>query len=268
MKFKHLTMSALLSTLCLFAGNGFAGEQIMVDKDEYEQMKNAIKILMQERNQNQQAVDEAKEAAQAAAESAKQANETAEEASEVAEAAAEAAESPILEGLANVSLGGYGEVHYNNYKADDSDSTNFQGGDEFDEFDIHRFVMFFGYSFTDDLRFYSEFEIEHGGVESDGDPLGGEVEIEQAFIEWDFAEETSILGGVFLIPVGILNETHEPDTFYGVERNNIEAIITPATWWAVGTKLTHTFSDAGFKIEAAAHSGLEIPTTGGEALTA
>ena len=253
MKLKHLTMGAALSISCLLAGNGVAGEQIMVDKDEYEQMKNAIKILMQERNQNQQAVKEAKQAAEAAAESAKQASETAEEATEVAEAAAEAAESSssALEGLANVTLGGYGEVHYNNYDAEDS-------ARDLDEFDIHRLVTFFGYKFTDNLRFYSEVEIEHGGVEADGDPLDGELEIEQAFIEWDFAQNSSALGGVFLLPVGILNETHEPDTFYGVERNTVENIIIPSTWWAVGAKLAHTF-DSGFKIEGAVHSGLEIP---------
>ena len=84
MKFKPLTLGAVLSISCLFTGNGIAGEKIMVDKEEYEQMKNAIKILMQERNQNHQAVQDAKDAAQAAAESAKQASETAEEATEVA----------------------------------------------------------------------------------------------------------------------------------------------------------------------------------------
>lgn len=251
MKPKALVIGILLVFSLFFPLSGFAeGEKIMVDKEEYEQLKAAVKFLMSEQEENQKAVEEAKQAAA--------------EATEVAEAAVEAAESPILEGLEGISIGGYGEVHYNNYKADDSDSTNFQGGNEFDELDIHRFVLFFGYQFNDYLRFYSEVEIEHGGVEPDGDPLGGELEIEQAFIEWDFAENTSALGGVFILPVGILNETHEPDTFYGVERNNVENIIIPSTWWAVGTMLTHRF-DAGLKLEVAAHSGLEIPTTGGSA---
>jgi len=258
MKIKQFSLGLLVSLAVLFSSNGFAGEQIMVDKEEYEQLKQAVKFLMSEREANQQAVEDAKSAAEDAAASAQAASETAEEATEVAEAAAEAAESPILEGLANVSIGGYGEVHYNNLSADDDANDK-------DEFDIHRFVLFFGYQFTDNLRFVSEFEIEHGGVEADGDPLGGEVEIEQAYIEWDFAENTSVLGGVFLLPVGILNETHEPDTFYGVERNNIEAIITPATWWAVGSMVTHRIPEAGIKLEAAVHSGLEIPTAGGSA---
>ena len=270
MKISQFSFGLLAWITVLFSSTAFAGEKIMVDKEEYEQLKAAVKFLMSEREANQQAVQDAKKTAEDAAASAQAASETAEEATEVAEAAAEAAESPILEGLANVSIGGYGEVHYNNYKADDSSSTSFSNtnlgnsDDEFDEFDIHRFVLFFGYQFTENLRFYSEIEIEHGGVENDGDPLDGELEIEQAFVEWDFADNSSILAGVFLLPVGIMNETHEPDTFYGVERNNVEAIITPATWWAVGSKLTHRF-DNGFMLEGAIHSGLRIPTMGSSA---
>ncbi len=257
MKIKQLTLGALVSVAILASGNGFAGEQVTVDKEEYEQLKAAVKFLMSEREENQKAIQEAQQAVVDAAASAKVATDNAEEATQVAEAAAEAVESPLFEGLQNISIGGYGEVHYNNLEAEDDSRDK-------DEFDIHRFVLFFGYQFTDKLRFYSEFEIEHGGVESDGDPLGGEVEIEQAYIEYDFNDNTNVLGGVFLLPIGILNETHEPDTFYGVERNNVENVITPATWWAVGSKLTYVF-DAGFKIEAAVHSGLEIPTTGGSA---
>ena len=257
MKIKQLVLGILVSTTVLVSGNGFASDQVTVDKTEYEQLKEAVKFLMSEREDNQKAVQEAKQAAEDAAASAKVATENAEEATQVAEAAAEAVESPLLEGLQNLSIGGYGEVHYNNLDAEDDKNDK-------DEFDIHRFVLFFGYEFADNLRFFSEFEIEHGGVQSSGDPLGGEVEIEQAYIEYDFNNSTSVLGGVFLLPIGILNETHEPNTFYGIERNNVENVITPSTWWAVGSMLTYVF-DAGFKLEAAVHSGLKMPTTGSKA---
>lgn len=247
---RAIIRNILCSAALFTSGPGIAGEKVMVDKEEYESLKAAVQFLMGEREENKKQVEEAKQAAEDAAISAKVATENAEEATEVAEAAAEAAESPILEGLENVSIGGYGEVHYNNLDARESDR-------DVKEFDLHRFVLFFGYQFTDNLRFYSELEIEHGGVEADGDPLDGEVEVEQAFIEWDFAENTSALGGVFLIPTGIINETHEPDTFYGVERNAVENVIIPATWWEVGAMVTHRF-DNGIKLEAAAHSGLEI----------
>jgi hypothetical protein len=257
MKLKQLLVITLFGLMIFTAGSGFASDKIMVDKEEYEQLKAAVKFLMDEREANKQAVEEAKQAAEAAAVSAQEASEVAEEATEVAveatevaEAAAEASENPLLEKFENLSIGGYGEVHYNNWSAEDS-------ANDVDEIDIHRFVLFFGYSFTDNLRFFSEFEIEHGVA---GEDKNGEVEVEQAYIEYDFNESTSALGGIFLLPIGFLNETHEPETFYGVERNTVENIIIPTTWWEAGAMITHRI-DPGFEINAAMHSGLEIPTT-------
>jgi len=120
----------------------------------------------------------------------------------------------VAEWVNKTSVGGYGELHYNNL------DNKKDGGSDKDEADLHRFVLFFGHQFTDDVRFFSELEVEHGFVAdtADGD-TSGEVEVEQAYIEWDYAENHSAKIGQFLVPVGIMNETHEPDTFYGVERN-------------------------------------------------
>ena len=156
----------------------------------------------------------------------------------------------IEENLAEIStskttVGGYGELHYNNIE--DTESIDF-----------HRFVMFFGHEFTDSIRFFSELEVEHA-FSGEGKP--GEVELEQAYIEMDLSDDTSLKTGVFLIPVGIINETHEPPTFYGVERNPVEKNIIPATWWEGGAGLTTRFSD-GLSADFAIHSGLNVPTQG------
>ncbi|MFC1603253.1 porin, partial [Pseudomonadota bacterium] len=60
----------------------------------------------------------------------------------------------------------------------------------------------------------------------------------------------------FLLPVGILNETHEPNTFYGVERNPVEKDIIPATWWEGGAGI-HGEISPGLGFDLYAHSGLE-----------
>ncbi len=146
------------------------------------------------------------------------------------------------------TIGGYGELHYNNF-------------DNSKKIDFHRYVLFFGHEFTDTLRFFSEFELEHA-LSGDGKP--GEVELEQAFIEMDLTESTSMKAGVFLIPVGIINETHEPPTFYGVERNPVEKNIIPATWWEAGAGFNTRFSD-GLSADFAIHSGLNVPTDGSKA---
>jgi hypothetical protein len=151
------------------------------------------------------------------------------------------------------TIGGYGELHYNNINNDGIDDKN--------EIDFHRFVLFFGHEFTDKLRFFSELELEHALA---GDGKNGELELEQAYIEYDIRDNLQTKGGVFLMPVGILNETHEPTTFYGVERNDVETIIIPSTWWEAGAALNGYF-DNGISWDLALTSGLAIPTTGDNA---
>ncbi len=155
-------------------------------------------------------------------------------------------------GAQRTTIGGYGELHYNSTKSDAGDS---------DEIDFHRFVLFFGHEFSDRVRFFSEFELEHS-LAGDGAP--GEVELEQAYVEFALTENTFAKTGLFLLPLGILNETHEPTTFYGVERNDVESIILPSTWWEAGAGLRGRL-DNGISWDAALHSGLAMPTDGGSA---
>jgi len=160
----------------------------------------------------------------------------------------------LAEWADKTTIGGYGEMHYNNLTSDNSSSSK-------EEFDLHRFVLFFGHQFTDDLRFFSELEVEHNVA---GEGKNGEVEIEQAYIEWDYTENHRAKAGVFLIPVGILNETHEPETFYGVERNPVEKNIIPSTWWEGGTMFSGEIVE-GFSYDAGVHSGLFIDPSKGKA---
>ena len=151
--------------------------------------------------------------------------------------------------LDKLHIGGYGELHYNNYL----ENTNN------DEVDAHRFVLYFGYDYNENVRFFSEFELEHS-LAGEGKP--GEVELEQAYIEIDTSDSTKAKVGLFLVPVGILNETHEPDTFYGVERNVLENKVIPATWWETGAMFSHNVG-GGFTYDIAGHSGLNMFKAGG-----
>jgi len=144
--------------------------------------------------------------------------------------------------FANTTIGGYGELHYNNYEDKDA------------KIDFHRFVLYFGHEFSDSVRFFSEFELEHSIA---GEGKSGEVELEQAYVEIDINEATSSKVGLFLIPVGIINETHEPPVFYGVERNGVEKNIIPATWWEAGVAFNYK-PTGGLSIDGAATSGLSV----------
>ena len=146
------------------------------------------------------------------------------------------------------SIGGYGEHHFNHFE------------DSADIVDAHRYVLYVSHQYSDKVRFFSEWELEHS-LAGDGKP--GEVELEQAFIEWDYADNHSVQIGQFLVPVGIINETHEPDTFYGTERNQVEGAVIPATWWETGVMLKGEIAP-GLSYNLAVHSGLEIDTVAGK----
>ena len=167
----------------------------------------------------------------------------------VVQAEAMASSNPFAAG--NVSIGGYGELHYNNL--DDQNGTK-----DKDAVDFHRFVLFFGHEFSDDLRFFSELEIEHS-LAGEGKP--GEVELEQAYIQYDMSDHNTVTGGLFLMPVGILNETHEPDSFYGTERNPVEKNIIPATWWEAGLMFSGDLAP-GLRYDVAVTSGLDVSKKG------
>ncbi len=145
-------------------------------------------------------------------------------------------------------LGGYGELHYNNL-------------DSKKEVDFHRFVLTLGHEFTDSIRLFSEVELEHSVVASD---TNGEVELEQAYLEFDLNNRHAVKTGDFLVPVGIMNETHEPPTFYGVERNPVETYIIPTTWWEAGADF-HGELGRGFSYSLAGTSGLDVETSGSDA---
>ena len=157
------------------------------------------------------------------------------------------------------SIGGYGELHYNNL----SDNNDTVGGDNsLDRVDFHRFVLYFGHEFNDNIRFFSELEVEHA-ISGDGQP--GEVELEQAWIEMDINDEHRFRAGLDILPIGIINRTHEPNTFYGVERNTVEAEIIPATWWEAGAGFNGEIAP-GWNYDVVAHTGLVTPTTGSSTL--
>src|ERR1043165_3763178 len=130
------------------------------------------------------------------------------------------------------TLSGYGEFNYNNYKSDERPT----------QADLRRFVFGLHHRFDDRLTFHSEVEFEHAVVSKDDE---GEVEIEQAWVNYKFSDAVNVKGGLFLIPLGILNETHEPPTYYGVERNEVETRIIPTTWRQLGVRVHGLLRGAG-----------------------
>ena len=123
--------------------------------------------------------------------------------------------------VGRASLFGYGELNYNRYSRDASQSRA----------TVRRAVLGFGYRFSDRLRLVSEYEWENAVVSAD-DP--GESEVEQLYLDYSVNRALNIKAGLFLMPIGILNEMHEPTYYYGVERNDVESRVIPTTWRELG----------------------------------
>ena len=151
------------------------------------------------------------------------------------------------------SLGGYGELHWETAGTPQDERATAPTNNKVD---IHRYVLFIGHEFNKYLNFASEVEIEHAFVK-DGH---GELEMEQMYLEQNLAymgiENTFIKYGTILMPLGMTNETHEPPTFYGVERNVVEKEINANTWWESGI-MVNTALMEGLDLTLFGHSGLE-----------
>lgn len=143
----------------------------------------------------------------------------------------------------STQVGGYGEAIYSHYTK----------GDEPDSADLARFVLFFGHTFNDKLSFNSELEIEHAIASSED---AGEAELEQAYVNYRVSDAFNVKTGLFLIPLGILNETHEPPTFYGVRRNDVETRIIPTTWREGGIGL-HGLLASGLQYDVGLTTGFD-----------
>ncbi len=126
------------------------------------------------------------------------------------------------------TVGGYGEVHY----------LNPTGPDTPGRVNVRRFVVYLAHSFSDRIAFRSELELEDTKIEGGQD--GGEVALEQAYLDYTLAPAATIRAGLVLAPIGIVNETHEPPTFNGVERPSFDRDVIPSTWRDIGVGLVGT----------------------------
>jgi len=142
----------------------------------------------------------------------------------------------------SVTVGAYAEATYNQPEASNG------------ELDIQRMVLLFGYKFNEKTQFVTEIEVEH--VE--------EIFVEQAFVNYSVGDNISLRGGLMLVPMGIINEFHEPTTFNGVERPALDNVIIPTTWRELGVGVTGRFPDASLGYQAYIFNGFKSADADGE----
>lgn len=142
---------------------------------------------------------------------------------------------PRVRRLRGVAIGGYGEAVLN--APLDSSAPVIA--------DLRRTILFFGVNFTDRLRFFSEIEFEHA-LTTTGER--GEVAVEQAFLDFMAWRWLNLRAGMLLMPVNLINIYHEPSTFLGVERPDVDLLIIPSTWKQLGAGLFGAFGPVRYQL--------------------
>jgi hypothetical protein len=145
------------------------------------------------------------------------------------------AASKVYQMPRGLSIGGYGEASAIFFVGD-----NEGPGRRRDVGDLVRFVTYIGYKFTDRIILNSEIEYEHAKVGATTSAGAGDVEIEFATLDFLLAEHANIRTGLVLIPMGFLNEIHEPPFYFGNLRPEVEQRIIPTTWRELGVGLHGT----------------------------
>jgi len=130
-----------------------------------------------------------------------------------------------------ISIGGYGET-IGQFR---------ENGDN--NLDALRAVLYFGYKFTDRIIFNSEIEFEHGTTSSTSASTSGEVSVEFSYLDFLLIEPANLRGGLLLAPFGIINEVHEPTTYFGVLRPDVETFVIPTTWREIGVGIFGGFEE-------------------------
>jgi hypothetical protein len=120
--------------------------------------------------------------------------------------------------------------------------------------DLNRFVLGYQHRFDEKTKVVTELEVEHAVASADD---RGEAEVEQAYLERQLTRQYAARVGLFLMPVGLLNENHEPTAYYGVYRNFVETAIIPSTWREGGIQIVGNY-DNGLTAQAGITTGFDL----------
>ena len=161
-----------------------------------------------------------------------------------------------------LTVGGYGEINYSrNFYSDHvsrySQPEEHKNDPSHGRVDIPHAVIYLGYDFGRGWTFGTEIEFEHGGnglAYEKEDEEGGEVELEQFWLQKTLSKALNLRIGHIVVPVGLNNAHHEPLSYFTVYRPEGENTIMPSTWHQTGLSLWGRYGD--FRYEAQLLAGL------------
>jgi len=151
------------------------------------------------------------------------------------------AASKVYYSKSPLSIGGYGEMYWS---SPDKDGA---AGDAYT--DLYRFVPYIGYKFTDSIVLNTEIEFEHGGEE---------VSVEFMYLDFLFSSAFNLQVGHLLVPMGLVNQRHEPTLFNTVQRPDVEQYLIPSTWHETGVLAYGNIGDTGLSYSGGVINALAL----------
>jgi hypothetical protein len=145
--------------------------------------------------------------------------------------------------LSKTTIGGYGNAFFQRDNNEERSTLN-----------LERFVLFAGHKFNKQWTFFSELEVEDAKVA--GGEEGGEVALEQCFVQYNKDASHNWKFGLFIPQIGILNQNHLPENYNGNERNLVESLVIPSTWRELGVSYNGTCSKIPLSYSIALMNGL------------
>ncbi|MEN8303449.1 MAG: porin [Campylobacterota bacterium] len=158
------------------------------------------------------------------------------------------AASKVYYSKSPLSIGGYGKMDYYHKSNEDGSAS--------DNIDVYRFIPYIGYKFTDNIIMNTEIEFEHGGAK-EGATGDGYVIIEFMYLDFLFNKNLNLRLGNQLMPMGLINEKHEPTLFTTVQRPNTSKKLIPSTWHENGVMLYGQLAE-NLSYNLGAFSGLQL----------
>ncbi len=143
----------------------------------------------------------------------------------------------------HTTIGGYGNAYFQRDNNEEKAKMNFE-----------RLVLFTGHKFNKKFSFFSELEVEDAKVS--GGEEGGEVALEQCYIQYNVNATNYWKFGLFIPQIGLLNQNHLPENFNGNERSIVETIVIPSTWRELGISYIGEFSKVPVSYSIALMNGL------------
>ena len=124
------------------------------------------------------------------------------------------------------SIGGYTELLYQRF----SDTTGLgPNGSDLDT-TVPRAVMFLGYRINERLVVNSEFRVDRDIFDTDS----AEASVDLAYLDYILNPAFSLRAGIVLVPMGLVNEFHQPNEYLGTRPGFGDIFTLLNVWHALG----------------------------------